>query len=308
MTDATGRAAVCRTQSSHASGAAGGTARSGIGPTPGVRAARRQAALGSVGAVLAAVILLAVVALVAAIVAVWALAARRRVDGQLTVARAEATAAAERVQALEPLTAEVAEATDRVAALAGDLDAASARARRLEDEIAQARAELAASRATGVSPITETLWAMEQRRSRRTWRQGWAPGSPEPMPFQRAADALGDALRAEALAARETAGLVIEIDAALPEHPLDADASLLVLRCAQELLAEIPAEAETTTLVVRTGHDRVELHLHAIDERGATLPWAVPDLAASAFVEALADGVVIHTGVSPHEASASGTT
>ena len=121
---------------------------------------------------------------------------------------------------------------------------------------AEAQAASAAAR-NGVDP--DVLWALEQARSERTWRQSVAIG--EGSFLDGVDDPLLAALQVELDAAREDVGAIVELEAELPTAVTPAG-SVLVLRAAQELLARSMKTAEETTLRVagrrrrRRGHRR----------------------------------------------------
>lgn len=122
------------------------------------------------------------------------------------------------------------------------------------------------------------LWALERRRSERTWRHSvGVPGAPSPLADP---DVLRAALQIEVDAAREEAGAVVELSADLPQK-LSAGTSLAVLRSAQELLADAVAQGEEITL--RVGHEGgdVLIGVDGIDAEGAALTSSPLDLPPS---------------------------
>lgn len=129
-------------------------------------------------------------------------------------------------------------------------------------------AALAARLVDDGSADPAALWALERRRSERTWRHSvGVPGARSPLT---GADVLVAALQVEVDAAREDTGAVVELAADLPAD-LSAAASLAVLRCAQELLADAVAVGEEVTL--RVGHEGgdVVVGIDGVDADGASL-------------------------------------
>lgn len=148
--------------------------------------------------------------------------------------------------------ARVAAEEERDRAMADSAEAASLAARLVDDGSADPAA----------------LWALERRRSERTWRHSvGVPGARSPLT---GADVLVAALQVEVDAAREDTGAVVELAADLPAD-LSAAASLAVLRCAQELLADAVAVGEEVTL--RVGHEGgdVVVGIDGVDADGASL-------------------------------------
>ena len=134
------------------------------------------------------------------------------------------------------------------------------------------------------------LWALEQARSERTWRQSVAVG--EGSFLDGADDPLLAALQVELDAAREDVGAIVELEADLPTAVTPAG-SVLVLRAAQELLARSMKTAEETTLRVQVDGDDVVVTVVATDEEGAPVavePLAIPE---SADIAAADGGVRI---------------
>lgn len=126
------------------------------------------------------------------------------------------------------------------------------------------------------------LWALEIARSERRWQLSVAPGMDLPSPFATAPDQLKLAVEVEASALREEVGTRIDVAWDLSIE-LPEEASLLVLRLAQELLADAAIRAETLELRVGPGddgEDGVAVALRALDEEGELVPVALPPLAA----------------------------
>ena len=263
---------------------------------------------------------LAVAAVVATLVTRSRLAAQRRLTaaaeeratqqaGELatTTATLEETArqraAAE--EQLEAAGARAAEAEAAGAAARREAEEATAARQAAEERAAAAEqraSEFAAARAAtadgGIDP--HVLWTLEQARSERTWRQSVAPGPDAASVFDDASDPLLEALQVELDAAREDVGAIVELDAELPTGVTPAG-SVLVLRAAQELLADVVRRAEVTTLQVRAdGHDLL-VAVRSVDEDGepvATEPLAIPP---SADIEATEDGVRIRNAIRSDE-------
>lgn len=160
----------------------------------------------------------------------------------------------------------------------------------VREELAAATAKLATA---GDSADAAALWALEIARSERRWHLSVSPGMDEPSPFEHTDDALRLAVEVEASALREEVGTRIDVawqlDSELPD-----EASLLVLRLAQELLADAATRAETLELTVGAEDDGVAVALRALDEEGSIVPVALPPL-ASGRVRPGDDGVWVVT-------------
>jgi hypothetical protein len=164
------------------------------------------------------------------------------------------------------------------------VDAAQAESASAADALEAARTELAAATealdaAAGENGDAHDLWALELTRSERRWQLSVAPGIGVPSPFDDAEDPLRLAVEVEASALREEVGTQIDVAWEL-EHPLPDEASLLVLRLAQELLADAAARAETLELRVGPEDGGVALELRALDEEGADVPVLLPELSS----------------------------
>src|SRR5215213_3552086 len=221
-----------------------------------------------------------VVVIVLAVVAVLAIVLI--VVGRSRLVRSLGTVTAERDAATARATeAEAARDEARIA-----VDAATTRATE-----AEVRATEAADR-NGVDP--QVLWALEQARSERTWRQSVAVG--EGSFLDGADDPLLAALHVELDAAREDVGAIVELDAELPA-PLTPAGSVLVLRAAQELLAGAVKAAEETTLRVHVDGDDVLVTIEATDEAGAPVAIEALAIPESADVAPAEGGVRIRRAV-----------
>lgn len=152
--------------------------------------------------------------------------------------------------------------TERDRAVAESTEAATLAARLVDDGSADPAA----------------LWALERRRSERTWRHSvGVPGADSPLVGP---DALMAALQVEVDAAREDTGAVVNLAADLPAA-LSAAASLAVLRCAQELLADAVAVGEEVTLRVGPEAGDVVIGIDGVDADGAPLALKALDLPPS---------------------------
>lgn len=236
------------------------------------------------------VVVLAVVALGAAIaltVSRRALAAARRsastaatesADRADEVLRSRAElqsardAADERVQAMEQ---QIRDADDRV------LDAE----RRAADTV----------RWSGLDP--DLAWELERARSERTWRFSVSPGPHVESTFAAADQPLVAALQIELDAAREEVGAVVDLDASLPAAVSPA-VSVLTLRLAQELLADVVRRSESTVLHVHDDGNDVVIRVESVDEDGEpVLPRPLPIDAVG--IERTPDGVRLVGALSP---------
>jgi hypothetical protein len=100
-----------------------------------------------------------------------------------------------------------------------------------------------------------------------------------PSPFAGAPDPLKLAVEVEASALREEVGTQIDVAWDL-QLELPDEASLLVLRLAQELLADAAARAETLELRVASEDGGVAVELRALDEEGAEVAVLLPQLSS----------------------------
>jgi hypothetical protein len=221
-----------------------------------------------------------VLAVVAGAAVALALTARRRLA-------AASTALAEARVALEASVAE----RGRAGAAETELRSAVSDLERRLDE-AQRHAAEAVSRGR---PDAEVLWALELRRSERLWRHSVSPGpqvAESPLSDQAALPA---ALQIELDAAREEIGAVVDLVADLPED-LDAATSLLTLRLAQELIADVVRRSESTTLRAVAVDGDVAVVVDAVGVDGEMVrPEPLPLESPAFTVEP--DGVRIHRTV-----------
>jgi hypothetical protein len=221
------------------------------------------------------IVLVIVLAVVAVVAIAFILFGRSRFAKSLATTTAERDAAVSRATEAET-------ARDTATADAEEARAAAEEARTAATAAEQARQDAEARAAevagrTGVDP--QVLWALEQARSERTWRQSVAIG--EGSFLDGADDPLLAALQVELDAAREDVGAIVELDADLPAAVTPAG-SVLVLRAAQELLARSMKTAEETTLRVRVDGDDVVVTVLATDEEGepvAVEPLVIPSSA-----------------------------
>ncbi|MDQ3469894.1 MAG: hypothetical protein M3487_09040, partial [Actinomycetota bacterium] len=135
-------------------------------------------------------------------------------------------------------------------------------------------------------------------RTERTWRQSVAVGPTGQPILATAEDPLYEALQIELDAAREEVGAVVELDAEL-RPGLSAAANVLVLRAAQELLADVVRRSESTTLRVRVEGNDVVVTVEGEDEEGRpVLPGPLP-LPPSAAIAPCANGVRLRNAAAP---------
>ena len=179
-------------------------------------------------------------------------------------------------------------------------DAADTRAREAgarADDAEHLAAELIATRQHRNDALgPDVLWALEQSRSERTWRQSVATNPDEPSVLARSTNVLVDALRVEVDATREEVGTHVELLADIPAG-VSAGGSLLTLRAAQELLATVVLRAESSMLRVHAdGRDLVIL-LESIDEHGARVPPGSLVVPASEVIELIEGGVRIRNAI-----------
>ena len=173
----------------------------------------------------------------------------------------------------------------------------------------QRAAEFAAARAAagdGGGIDARLLWTLEQARSERTWRHSVAPGPDSVSVFTDASDPLYEALQVELDAAREEVGAVVELEADLPPGVTPAG-SVLALRAAQELLANVVRRGEVTTLHVHAEGVDLVVAVRSVDEEGEPVPTEPLAIPTSADIEQVADGVRILGAVRPADGSAATT-
>jgi hypothetical protein len=164
------------------------------------------------------------------------------------------------------------------------LDHAVAESASAAEALEAARAELASATealalARDENGDAHDLWALELARSERRWQLSVSPGMDLPSPFDDTLDPLKLAVEVEASALREEVGTQIDVAWDLTIE-LPDEASLLVLRLAQELLADAAARAETLELRVGAEDDGVAVELRALDEEGAEVPVLLPELSS----------------------------
>jgi hypothetical protein len=232
------------------------------------------------------IVLVIVLAVVAVVAIAFILFGRSRFAKSLATATAERDAAVSRATEAET-------ARDTATADAEQARATAEEARTAATAAEQARQD-AEARAAGTGVDPQVLWALEQARSERTWRQSVAIG--EGSFLDGADDPLLAALQVELDAAREDVGAIVELDADLPAAVTPAG-SVLVLRAAQELLARSMKTAEETTLRIRVDGDDVVVTVLATDEDGepvAVEPLVIP---ASADLAPEEGGVRIRRAV-----------
>jgi hypothetical protein len=238
------------------------------------------------------VVVLAVVA-VAAIVA--ALVIRAKLVTERERVTAATTAASERAAELAIAHEELTSSRD---ALAAETRAHAADVERLE----QMRVDLAgveqlaaeaeqrardAAAASGVEP--GVVWPLELQRSDRLWRFSVSPGPQAESPLTATRAPLITALKVEVDAARNDVGADVELATDLPSEVEPATA-VLVLRIAQELLADVVRRSETATLQVTPDGDDIVVAVWAIGrDGGPVLPEPLPF--ASPLIEPIENGV-----------------
>ena len=139
----------------------------------------------------------------------------------------------------------------------------------------------------------DVVWILERARSERTWRFSVATGPTSESVFDGAGDPLLAALQVELDAAREDVGAIVELDAELPGG-LSSAASVLTLRAAQELLADVVRRSEETVLRLRADADDLVIDVESVDENGQPVrPRPLP-IPPSPAVTVTDTGVRIH--------------
>ena len=229
--------------------------------------------------VLAVVVVLAVVA-VAAIVAVFATRAKLVTERERVVAAT--TAASERAAELALAHEELATSRSALAAETADHAADVERLEQVRADLvgveqvaaeAEQRARDAAA-ASGVEP--GVMWPLELQRSERLWRFSVSPGPQADSPLAATSAPLITALKVEVDAARNDVGADVELDSDVPPD-IEPATAVLVLRIAQELLADVVRRSETATLRVTTDGDDIVVAVVAVGRDGApVLPEPLP--------------------------------
>ncbi|MBA3288875.1 MAG: hypothetical protein H0U21_12805 [Acidimicrobiia bacterium] len=242
-------------------------------------------------------VLALVLGVFAAIAIVVTLVLRHRLRTQRRLTAAADAVATNRAGELATATARLTTAEHDLAAAAERATAAEEGTAYAEERAGAAEQELEESRdraiaeERGRSPaVLGVLWELERSRSARTWRQSVAVDPDDAPALADAEHPLVVALGIELDAAREDIGAVVELDADVPAD-VPARTSLLVLRIAQELLADIVRRSEETTLSVRRDGADVLVTARGVDETGAEVAPAVLDLTPTSDVEPVPGGV-----------------
>lgn len=144
----------------------------------------------------------------------------------------------------------------------------------------------------------ETLWQLELGRSERTWRHSVATLPDAESPFIVTDNPLRLAVEIEAAALREDVGAFISVrwDAGKVEDPAR---SHLILRVAQELLAEASRDPEPLELVATTGvadesgRCAIDLELVAPDNEGRAVIIDPPSVRSDVIDVNMQKGLVV---------------
>jgi hypothetical protein len=244
-----------------------------------------------------AVVVLAVVALVAVLTAI---VTRAKLSTERARAAAAEQARSEREGELAVVREELTSSRESLAAESAALAASTGQVEQLRVELAEAersaaeadaRARAAAS-ANGVEP--GVVWPLELLRSDRVWRYSVSPGRPADSPLAATDAPLMTALKVEVDAARNDIGADVELAGDLPAEVEPATA-MLVLRIAQELLADVVRRSDTVTLQVTLEDRHIVVAVEAIDRDGEpVLPEPLP--VQSPLLEPIANGVRVAIG------------
>lgn len=265
-----------------------------------------------------------VVAVVCAVVAVLAIAAVIVIRSKLATERHRATTA---IDTNERVSGELAAVRDELRVATESHSAAEALQATTSEELAEVRAALdeATRRADdaerhagelaerGLAP--STIWPLELRRSARTWRFSVSPGphAESPIvtdgPYRTDSATLLAALKVEVDAARNDVGSDVDLAGDLPD--LDEATAVLMLRVAQELLADTVGRSDRATLRVGVTGNDVDITIEAIDHDGEPVsPGRLP--VESPQLEPLDNGVrlrgVVGTHADESDAEAGGDT
>ncbi len=189
------------------------------------------------------------------------------------------------------------EATEASAATQAELrQAAEHESKTLVDRIAQLEGVV---RHDPPAPgQAETLWQLELGRSERTWRHSVATLPDADSPFMATDNPLRLAVEIEAAALREEVGAFISVrwDAGKVEDPAR---SHLILRVAQELLAEASRDPEPLELVATTGaadasgRRAIDFALVAPDDNDRSVSIEPPSLQSDVIDVSTQTGLVI---------------
>ncbi len=142
----------------------------------------------------------------------------------------------------------------------------------LQFEIERTSAEL--RKATSGHDAT-SLWALEMRRSERTWRYHVAPGLDSVSPLADASDQLQVAVEIEASAVREESGTAVDVQWSVPRQ-LSPGPALAVLRHVQEQLALLAKRSDRVMVRVTDGGDHVRTEVMAVGDDGSAVGDAEP--------------------------------
>lgn len=254
-----------------------------------------------------AVVILGVVALVALVVALTSWRRARTTARQLADSRGELTAAATR---LDEITTERDAVRTELATIRAERDATLAErdaadqarvvaeserdaAGTARDDAQRRAAELAAA-----AVDADVLWILEQARSERTWRFSVAPHPDSPSALDGASNPLLAAIQIEIDAAREDVGAVVELDADVPDG-LTVPATILALRAAQELVADVVRRSEETVVRVHGDGAALVVDVVATDEAGEPVLPAPLGIASSPSIAETATGVRVLDAFTP---------
>jgi hypothetical protein len=250
------------------------------------------------------VVAVAVLAAVAVAAITAALVLRAELNAERQRASAAETIASERAGELATTQEQL---TGVRSALATETSARAADTRRLEQlqvELtgAEQRAIEADQRARDAVAAggveAGVVWPLELQRSERVWHFSVSPGPQAESPLAATGNPLITALKVEVDAARNDVGANVELAADLPPD-VDPATAVLVLRIAQELLADVVRRSETATLQVAIDEDDIVVAVEAVGSNGPVLPEPLP--IESVLIEPIENGVRVLGGAPPVE-------
>lgn len=173
-------------------------------------------------------------------------------------------AALERAARARRDAAEVARRLQEETAARAEAEARADDARRAADATIAAQQAAAERAASGGGDDAAFLWAVALRQVERQWQVSVATVPGEPSPFDGADDPLRVAAEIVVDAAREEAGVPVDLtwDGGPPVEP---PAALVALAVVQEVVAAVAKDAESADVAVHVDDDTVSIELDAVE-------------------------------------------